>query len=110
MAYDETLAARIRDHFTGLPDVAEKRMMGGLVFMLDGHMVCGVVGDGLMMRVGADGQDEALAQPHAALMNMGAGRTMKGFIKVDPEGIATAEALAAWLSRGVAFVSTLPPK
>ena len=110
MAYDETLAARIRYHFTGLPDVAEKRMMDGLVFMLDGHMVCGVVGDGLMMRVGADGQDEALAQPHAALMNMGAGRTMKGFIKVDPEGIATAEALAAWLSRGVAFVSTLPPK
>lgn len=110
MAFDETLAARIRDHFTGFPDVAEKRMMGGLVFMVSGHMACGVVRDALMLRVGAEGQDEALAQPHAAMMEMGPGRTMKGFIRIDPEGLSTDAGLAGWLSRAVAFVSALPSK
>ena len=98
MAYDEALAARIRAILaTGGHDVVEKKMFGGLCFMVGGHMCCGVT-DTLMLRVGKDGYAAALARPHARLMTF-TGRPLDGFVYVDPPGLRTDRALAAWLAR-----------
>jgi TfoX/Sxy family transcriptional regulator of competence genes len=110
MAYDEALADRIRDVLADRGDrVREQKMFGGLAFMVGGHMTVGVVGDELMARVGADGEDGALAQPHARTMDF-TGRPMTGFVFVDAPGVTTEEAVAAWVDRCLAFTTTLPPK
>ena len=109
MAYDEELGDRIRDVLAGRDDVREQKMFGGLGFMVSGHMTVGVVNDELMARVGAEGEDEALAQPHARPMDF-TGRPMTGFIQVAAEGVATEEQVKPWVERGLAFVTTLPPK
>ena len=98
MAYDEDLADRIRDALAPGERVEERKMFGGLCFMLGGHMVVGVVGNELMARVGADGEDDALAQPHARPMDF-TGRPMTGFVFVAAEGVATDEAAQAWVER-----------
>lgn len=113
MAYDDHLTARMRDALEGLVGVSEKRMMGGVVFMLDGNMLSGAdrtkAGeDRFMFRVGKDGETEALARPGAQVMEMG-GRRMSGFIFVDAEA-CDSEALKAWISLALKFVGTLPPK
>ena len=84
-------------------------MFGGLSFMLQGNMCCGVEGDRLMVRVGPENYDEALEQEHAELMNF-TGRPMKGFVFVGAAGLASDEDLAAWVQRGVEFALTLPAK
>ena len=110
MAYDETLADRIRDVLADHADrVREQKMFGGIAFMVDGHMTVGVVNDELMARVGADGEDDALAQPHARTMDF-TGRPMTGFIQVAAAGVATDEDVKAWVDRSLAFTTTLPPK
>jgi TfoX/Sxy family transcriptional regulator of competence genes len=109
MAYDEKLAARIRAQLAGRRGVSERRMFGGLAFLLRGNMLCGVVGDDLMVRVGAEGYEAALARPHAREMDF-TGRPMKGLLYVEPGGVATARQLRAWLDRGLAFVGSLPAK
>jgi hypothetical protein len=109
MAYDEMLAGRVRDRLAGESGVEEKAMFGGLAFLLDGNMSVGVRGEDLMVRVGAEGTDSALAQPHARESFMGE-RPMKGWILVAPEGLAGAEELGRWVARGVAFARSLPPK
>jgi len=109
MAYDGGLAERIREVLEGQAGVAEKKMFGGLAFMLDGHMCVGIVKDELMVRVGPDGYDDALAQPHARAMDF-TGKPMKGFIYVGVDGFAEDSHLDAWIARGRAFVKTLPPK
>jgi TfoX/Sxy family transcriptional regulator of competence genes len=109
MAYNQQLAQRIRDVMDAPPWIVEKKMFGGLAFLLNGNMACGIVGDELMVRVGAAQHDEALAQPHARAMDF-TGRPMKGMIFVDAEGVATDELLRSWVERGVRFASALPAK
>ena len=109
MAYDEELGDRIRDVLAGRDDVREQKMFGGLGFMVGGHMAVGVIKDELMARVGADGEEEALAQPHARLMDF-TGRPMTGYIQVAAEGVATEDEVRSWVDRALAFATTLPPK
>ena len=109
MAYDEGLAERIREVMSSQVDVIEKRMFGGLAFMVHGYMCCGVSGDELMLRVGPDQHDQALSLPHARVMDF-TGRPMKGFIYVSHEGLASDEQLAEWVNRGLDYVVSLPSK
>ena len=110
MAYDEITAERVRDVLSNRRDVVEKKLMGGLCFMVCGAMCCSVSGrGGLLVRVGADAQERALAEPHVSPMRM-AGRTAKGFVRVAPEGYRTKAALKKWIARGLDFVATLPAK
>lgn len=108
MAYDEQLADRIRTVLGDDPGIDERKMFGGLAFLLDGNMFVGLTQD-LMVRVGPDAWADALAQPHAREMDF-TGRSMKGYVYVSPEGIAEDDDLAAWIDRAVAFVGGLPPK
>lgn len=110
MAYDDATAARIRKLLTGQRDVVEKKLMGGLSFMIAGNMACSVSGrGGMLIRVGPNGMDAALKEPYTEPAAMG-GKTMSGFISVQPQGYRTDAALKAWVERGVAFAATLPPK
>jgi len=110
MAYDEDLANRLRELLADEQMVTEKKMFGGLAFLLRGHMsVSASRNGGLLVRIDPDDTDACLARPHAALMQM-AGRTMDGWITVAPEGLRTKRDLAAWVKRSVRFVETLPPK
>ena len=95
MAYDEALAERLRQVFDGREGIRERKMFGGLAFMLHGNMCCGVAKDNLMVRVGADGYEDALDRPHARVMDF-TGRPMTGFVYVSQEGISTPEALTEW--------------
>ena len=110
MAYDETLAERVRARLDPEKAVTEKAMFGGLAFMLDGNMAVCVSGrGGLMVRVGPTEAESALAEPHVQPMDMG-GRPMSGWVRVDPEGLENDAQLASWVDRGAAFARSLPPK
>jgi TfoX/Sxy family transcriptional regulator of competence genes len=110
MAYDEDLAHRLRELLAGEEAVTEKKMFGGLAFLLHGHMcVSASRNGGLLVRLDPAESDAALARPHVALMQMG-GRTMDGWLTVAPEGVKTKSQLASWVKRSVAFVDTLPAK
>jgi TfoX/Sxy family transcriptional regulator of competence genes len=110
MAYDEKLANRLRDLLAGEDAVTEKRMFGGLAFLLRGNMSVAASHDGgLLARVDPADADRSLARPHATPMKM-RGRTMDGWIRVAPAGLKTKRELAGWVGRSVAFVKTLPPK
>jgi hypothetical protein len=109
MAYDESMAYRVRAALAQQDGVTERKMFGGLAFMVNGHMCCGVMQDHLMVRVGPQQHEAALAQPHASEMDF-TGRPMRGIVWVDPPGYAADEELAAWIGRGLAFVTGLPPK
>jgi TfoX N-terminal domain len=107
VGYDAETAARVRAVLSGRADVVEKRMVGGLSFMVDGNMCCGATATGLMVRVGPDGLERALAEPHVRSMEIG-GRALRGFVLVEPEGYRTDAALTTWIERGLDFVRTLP--
>jgi TfoX/Sxy family transcriptional regulator of competence genes len=109
MAYDEDMAYRIRAVLAGQEGVTERKMFGGLAFMVNGHMCCGLAKGDLMVRVGPEQYEEALAQPHAREMDF-TGRSMKGFVYVDSAGCGSDEDLRAWIDRGLAFVTSLQPK
>ncbi len=109
MAYDEGLAERVRECFDSRSALEEKKMFGGLCFMLSGHMCCGIVGDTLMARVGAYNYEASLAQAHASEMDF-TGRAMKGMVYVAPAGVEEDHDLQAWIDTCVGFVATLPPK
>ena len=109
MAYDEPTAARIRAALASRTDVTERKMFGGLAFMIGGNMALGVNKDNLMVRVGPDAHAEALAQPHARPMDF-TGRPMKGFVFVDPPGYADDTTLSAWIKRGLTYAQSLPAK
>lgn len=109
MAYDTKLAERIRKTLARRRGVTEKAMFGGLAFLLEGKMFVGIVRDELMVRVGSEHHEEATAQPNARTMDF-TGRPMKGFLYVDPAGVASAPALARWVARGVAFADSKPAK
>jgi hypothetical protein len=109
MAYDEGLADRIREALTGEPGLAEKKMFGGIGFMLDGNMCAGVQGDSLIVRVPGDEYEQILAQ-HDVGQFPSPERHMKGWITVGPDGIAEDEDLTHWVQMGVAIARSLPPK
>jgi TfoX/Sxy family transcriptional regulator of competence genes len=109
MAYDDALGGRVRDALVGAPGLSEKKMFGGLCFLINGHMCAGIVGSTLMVRIGPDGYAEALTQPHVRPMDF-TGRPMTGMVFVDPPALATQAGLAAWVTRGADFAASLPPK
>src|ERR1700739_1086865 len=101
MAYDEKTAERLRQVLSGRRDVVEKKLMGGLCFMVDGSMCCAISGKGgLLVRVRADARAAGLAEPHARPMEM-RGRIMKGFVRLAPQGYRTDAALKRWVARGI---------
>jgi TfoX/Sxy family transcriptional regulator of competence genes len=106
---DEALAARVRAALGDRSDVEEKRMFGGLCFMVNGQMCCGLTKSDLMVRVGKAGYDDALAQPHARPMDF-TGRPLMGMVYVDPAGVRTKAALVKWVARALANVSAVAPK
>lgn len=109
MAYDEELADRVR-LIVGLREqVTERKMFGGVAWMLAGNMACGLIGDELLVRVGREGIAEALAEPDTRPMEM-SGRTMGGFVLVGGESIADDQGLAGWVDVGADFATSLPPK
>lgn len=109
MSFDETIAGRVRGALAGRDDVTEKRMFGGLAFMVGGHMCCGVLGSDLMVRVGPVGYAVALLEPHAREMDF-TGRALKGLVYVGKGGIVSDRSLRRWLDRGLEYVLSLPKK
>jgi TfoX/Sxy family transcriptional regulator of competence genes len=109
LAYDEKLVQRVRSRLAIQKGFSEKKMFGGIAFMLEGRMCCGVLGDRLVARIGLRDYDEALAQPHVRAMDF-TGRPMKGYVYVEPTALRSARSLESWLQRCVAFVATLPAK
>lgn len=109
MAYDEELAERIRAALAERDDVTERKMFGGIAFMVGEAMAVGVVHDDLMVRIGPDAHDDALARPFARPMDF-SGRPMRGFVYVAPDGLGEDEALARWVDAGVTYAESQPPK
>lgn len=109
MAFDEGLAARIRELLGDRLGLTEKRMFGGLAFLLEGNMACGVRGEDLIVRVAAERADAALAEPDARPFDL-TGRPMKGWLLVGPNGYAEDDDLRRWVDQGVSYAGTLPPK
>jgi TfoX/Sxy family transcriptional regulator of competence genes len=106
MAYDERLADRVRRALAARDDVSERKMFGGIAFMVAKGMAVGIVADDLMVRVGPDAWEDALARPHARPMDF-TGKPMKGFVYVAAPGINTPRALATWVDRALVFVDGL---
>lgn len=106
MAFDEKAAARLRRVLARRRDITEKKMMGALCFMASGTMCCGVTGAALMVRVGADGFERALAKPHVRPLRLGR-RQARGFVLIDPAGYRTEAALVTWVEQGLAVVKML---
>lgn len=104
----ESLMDRIRASLIGLP-ISEKRMFGGVTFLLNGNMLCCASKKGLMVRVGKEAEPQALAKPMARRCD-GAGHPMPGFVSIEPDGVNRDDALAGWLKMALAYVGTLPPK
>ena len=110
MAYDEDLADRIRELIAAEPAVTEKKMFGGLAFLVGGHMAVAASGQGgLLVHVDPDETEALVELPHASRMEM-RGREMNGWLRVTAEGVGTHDGLEPWVSRGVAYARSLPPK
>jgi TfoX/Sxy family transcriptional regulator of competence genes len=110
MAYDEELAERIRELVEAEPGLSEKRMFGGLAFLVEGNMAVAASGQGgLLVRVDPEETDALLEEPHAQPFEM-RGREMRGWLRVDSVGLGTAAELKAWVGRGLDYARSLPPK
>jgi TfoX/Sxy family transcriptional regulator of competence genes len=109
MAYDEALAERIRAVLADRDNVTEQKMFGGIAFMISDRMAVGVIHDDLMVRVGPDAHDDAVARPHVRPMDF-TRRPMRGFVYVAPAGVADDGDLAQWVEAGAAFAASQPPK
>ena len=109
MSYDENLAQRIRKLLAGQPGRTEKRMFGGVSFMLQGNMACGVLKEEMIVRIDPEEHDVAVAKPHVRTFDF-SGRPMKGWIMVAPGAHASEEGLQAWVQQGVRYALSLPPK
>jgi TfoX/Sxy family transcriptional regulator of competence genes len=110
MGFDEDLENRIRVLIGGDPDVTERRMFGGLAFLVGGNMAVAASGQGgLMVRVDREDTDALVAEPHAGPMVM-RGKPLQGWLRVDEEGLGTEPELEAWVTRGVSYARSLPPK
>jgi TfoX/Sxy family transcriptional regulator of competence genes len=109
VAFDEVLADRIRDLLAPRAELTERKMFGGIAFMVGGNMAVGVIGDDLMVRLDSADAERALAEPHTRPMDF-TGRPMKNMVYVDPLGTSTDADLAAWVEAGADFAASLPPK
>jgi TfoX/Sxy family transcriptional regulator of competence genes len=109
MAYNEQLVERIRKALAKHRGVAEKKMFGGLTFMLRGHMCCGVTNDELVLRLGSEQSEEAVKKPYIRACDF-TGRPMKGMVMVMPYGYKTDSELQKWVQQAADFVSSLPAK
>ena len=109
MAYDETLAARVRDELALVPDVSERKMFGGLAFMVAGNMACGVLKSDLIVKIAADEHEALMAQAHVRTFDF-SGRPMKGMVYVGPGATDGDGDLRSWVERAVAQARTRPPK
>jgi TfoX N-terminal domain len=109
MAVDEVLAARVRAALDGVDGIAEKRMFGGLAFLLNGNMAVGVHGEDLIVRLAPEATDDALAEEHVRVFDM-TRRPIKGWVLVGPGATAGEDGLGAWVTRGVDFAESLPRK
>lgn len=109
MAYDETVAERIRKKLSRKKNITERKMFGGIAFMLNGNMCCGVLQSNLVLRLGIEGAEEALKEPCTRLMDF-TGKPMRTMIYVSPKGYKTEEALDQWLKKAIDHVRTLPKK
>ena len=109
MPYDERLAERVSQMLSAHSGVTARKMFGGLAFMLNGNMSVGIHQGRLMVRIGAEGYEDALERPHCKPMDI-TGRPMKGWVMVDSEGVADDAELDAWVQLGVEFTSSLPAK
>ena len=109
MAYDEMLAARIKEQIREIPGFSEKKMFGGIGFLIDGNMACGVHRNQMIVRLGMEQYKEAMAKPTVKTFDL-TGKPMKGWITVAPEGCATEDDLKRWIDQSVAFAQSLPSK
>ncbi len=109
MAYDETLATRVRSLLAEQAGVSERKMFGGLAFMVRGHMVCGVLDTDLIVRVGPEAYEATLEESHVRTMEV-SGRPMRGMVFVASRGVGRDTALAAWVNKALGYVRTLEPK
>jgi TfoX/Sxy family transcriptional regulator of competence genes len=107
MAFDEGLAQRIREALATERGISEKRMFGGIAFLLNGNMAVGVVRDNLMVRVGPDRYETLVTQPHVREMDF-TGKPMRGFVYVASEGLVADGALKRWIGHGTAYAACLP--
>jgi TfoX/Sxy family transcriptional regulator of competence genes len=109
VAFDENLATRIRDALARKKGIEEKKMFGGVGVLLNGNILVGVWKNSLIVRVGPDGYEEALLEPHVTEFNI-TGQAMKGWVLVGREGIEGDDQLKGWIERAIKFVRTLPAK
>lgn len=109
MAYDEVLAARVRGAISDKPGIIEKKMFGGVIFMLNSNMACGIHQQALIVRVGPQGYKAALARPGTRPFDL-TGRPMSNWVLVEPEGCASETELKDWVEQGLAFAASLPAK
>jgi TfoX/Sxy family transcriptional regulator of competence genes len=109
MSFDEDLADRVRQAIGHRTDLTERKMFGGLAFLLRGNMCCGVLRDDLIVRIPPDETAAALAEPHTRPFDF-TGRPMRGFVVVEPSGWDDDDALAGWVARAAEFAAALPPK
>ena len=109
MAYDKTLADRIRKALSKQPKLTEREMFGGIGFMLRGNMACGVIGDELMVRIAKEETETAIKEPGARIFDF-SGRPSPGWILVSQQVLSTPAELRAWVNRGVEYALSLPAK
>jgi TfoX/Sxy family transcriptional regulator of competence genes len=109
MAYDEALAQRIRDALARKKYIEEKKMFGGIGFLLSGNLLVGVWKNSLIARLGPEGYEDALLEPHVKEFDI-TGKAMNGWVLVEPNGLESDEQLATWIQHAVKFVGTLPKK
>ena len=109
MPYDEALASRVREILSLVRGFSDKKMFGGLCFLINGNMCCGVLNDELVLRLEPEHAEDLLSRPHTRPMDF-TGRPMQGYVYVAPEGLETDAALEGWVSRAIAYATQLPAK
>ena len=109
MAYDEGLAQIVREFLDEKPAYVEKKMFGGIGFLLQGNMACGIINNDLIVRVGPANYEDALKLPHSREFDF-TGRPMKGWVMVSVDGVDSEEVILKWVNKGVDFALSLPPK
>ena len=110
MAFSEALAERIRQQLARRKNLEEKKMFGGVGFLLNGNLLVGVRKDSLLVRLGPEQSDEALREAHVSEFSITGRGTMKGWVVVSLEGVETDDQLSVWIQRAVTFVGKLPAK
>jgi hypothetical protein len=110
MVFDEKLAARLRGHLKGKANILEKKLFGGVAFLLNGNMAVGVNKEDLIVRVDPEDHDQLLTEKHVRTFDLSGGRPMKGWLLVAPAGVKTEKDLKIWVQRGTGYASSLPKK